>query len=409
MNRRILERRFLAPKLSSFLQSPNPRLSSGSSSCCCRNTHNTAPQHKQRFFATSCLEQPRPSHFLDVSPLAETLRSQVRIYTQQHKVKLLGILATTNDEERIDAELYSKSISETFQEDRIEYELWRCAANAPAIQSLIHQANADNTIDGILVYYPIPKYATVNSSSAKGPYKNRLEGVYYKSHDDYFRDMVIPTKDVEGLGGTRWLSHSKHHIASVPGTLSPPPATSISTASTSLSPPIVQPCTAKSVHTILDYYHNPKTGTNSLPWLGQTVSIINRSEIMGRPLAIMLASCGATVYSIDEKTTLKFRPQGSRVQRYTDLSLEQCVAQSNVIVTGVPHEAFCISTECIAPGTTVVNVSNYLNVDEECLMDRTDIQYIPHVGKVTVAVLEQNLVRLHQLHHGMQTHDTSSL
>ena len=36
---------------------------------------------------------------------------------------------------------------------------------------------------------------------------------------------------------------------------------------------------------------------------GKSVTVINRSEIVGRPLAAMLANDGADVYSVDMKAT----------------------------------------------------------------------------------------------------------
>jgi hypothetical protein len=35
-------------------------------------------------------------------------------------------------------------------------------------------------------------------------------------------------------------------------------------------------------------------------------------------------------------------------------------------------------------------------VCENTILNRPDVKLIPHVGKVTVAALEQNLIRLHQ-------------
>lgn len=47
-----------------------------------------------------------------------------------------------------------------------------------------------------------------------------------------------------------------------------------------------------------------------------------------------------------------------------------------------------------------MNVSSYKNVDEEALLKIPGVVYIPMVGKVTVAMLERNLVRLFdQFHH----------
>ena len=71
-----------------------------------------------------------------------------------------------------------------------------------------------------------------------------------------------------------------------------------------------------------------------------------------------------------------------------------------MIVTGVPTKAYRLPTEWIQPYSTVVNVASFKNVDEESLLKVPGIVYVPMVGKVTVAMLERNLMRLFdQFHH----------
>ena len=60
----------------------------------------------------------------------------------------------------------------------------------------------------------------------------------------------------------------------------------------------------------------------------------------------------------------------------------------------MPTKAYRLPTEWVQPNTTVINVSNYKNVDETELLKIPGVQYVPLVGKVTVAMLERNLVRL---------------
>lgn len=74
--------------------------------------------------------------------------------------------------------------------------------------------------------------------------------------------------------------------------------------------------------------------------------------------------------------------------------------QSNIVVTGVPTKSYRLPTEWIQPNTTVVNVASFRNVDEESLLKIEGVTYIPMVGKVTVAMLERNLLRLfYNFHH----------
>lgn len=76
-------------------------------------------------------------------------------------------------------------------------------------------------------------------------------------------------------------------------------------------------------------------------------------------------------------------------------TLEKCIRKSSIVISGVPSPDFYIPTEWINPGTTFINVSEYPNVCEDALLEVPGVQYIPQVGKVTIAVLEQNLVELH--------------
>jgi methylenetetrahydrofolate dehydrogenase (NAD+) len=177
------------------------------------------------------------------------------------------------------------------------------------------------------------------------------------------------------------------------------------------------PCTALSVLWILEEYNlqqlppSVSPAIRSLPsyddicsssdsWKNKTVSIVNRSEIMGRPLAAMLARKGATVYSIDIDSILQFRPNG-RLRRCSpaDTTIETCLATSDIVVTGVPDPDYELSLDHIQDNATIVNVSAFPNVCERTLLQtRPDVKYIPQVGKVTVAVLENNLMHLKEMH-----------
>ena len=69
-------------------------------------------------------------------------------------------------------------------------------------------------------------------------------------------------------------------------------------------------------------------------------------------------------------------------------------------MTGVPTKSYRLPTEWIQPNTTVVNVASFKNVDEAELLKIDGVTYVPMVGKVTVAMLERNLMRLYyNFHH----------
>ena len=68
-------------------------------------------------------------------------------------------------------------------------------------------------------------------------------------------------------------------------------------------------------------------------------------------------------------------------------------------MTGVQTKNYRLPTEWIQPNTTVANVASFKNVDEESLLKVPGVVYVPLVGKVTVAMLERNLMRLYEQFH----------
>ena len=60
------------------------------------------------------------------------------------------------------------------------------------------------------------------------------------------------------------------------------------------------------------------------------MTIINRSEIVGRPLAAMLANDGATIYSVDVDSIFLFK-RGAL--RKTESTPEEAVKRSDVVIT----------------------------------------------------------------------------
>jgi methylenetetrahydrofolate dehydrogenase (NAD+) len=133
---------------------------------------------------------------------------------------------------------------------------------------------------------------------------------------------------------------------------------------------------------------------------GQIVTIINRSEIVGRPLAAMLANDGAQVYSVDVDSIYLLLGSAGRMHACdpTD-TVESCIRKSTIIVTGVPSKSYRLPIEWIQPNTAVINVSSYKNVHELALATIPGVVYAPMVGKVTVAMLERNLMRLYHNFH----------
>ena len=129
------------------------------------------------------------------------------------------------------------------------------------IEQAILNANTDNNVDGIIVYYPI----------------------FGTRQDQYLQQIVDVTKDVEGLSH-RYIFNMYQNIRFLDGEAKRQKS--------------ILPCTPLANIKILEYLNIYNT---ILPYgnrlFGHTICVVNRSEVVGRPLAALLANDGACVYS----------------------------------------------------------------------------------------------------------------
>ena len=175
----------------------------------------------------------------------------------------------------------------------------------------------------------------------------------------------------------------------------------------------IYPCTALAVYKVLESFHHTQSiddddniANDRRKLFDNTiVTIINRSEVLGLPLATMLSNQGATVYSINIDSILQFSPDGKVKREHFSTTLKECIQKSSIIVSGVPSHTFQVPTEWIQKYTTVINVAAETNFDEDTICNEERcITYVPHVGRVTVAALEYNLMSLHQNYHSKSKH-----
>lgn len=91
---------------------------------------------------------------------------------------------------------------------------------------------------------------------------------------------------------------------------------------------------------------------------------MNRSEVVGRPLAALLANDGACVYSVDVTGVQKFtRGEGlkKRTHEVVDLegwSIKDVAPLCDVVITGVPGEKYKFDTGLLREGAVCVNFSS---------------------------------------------------
>lgn len=366
------------------------------------------------------------------APYQDAIKEAIQTRIQQGKPrpKLVGILATPSPPSVAYAEWTRKACEAV----GIEFEIWKTwddsvevkeedhKGSAPDfdleadVEDLIIAANADDKVHGIMVYYPI----------------------FFGRQDTYLQQIVDPRKDVEGLHfsycwnmyhNVRWISPAK--LGNAPGTTRELPeerATREAHDGEQVPPGMAKsilPCTPLAMVKCLEAVG---VYDRDLPYgdrlYGKTITVINRSEVVGRPLAALLSNDGAKVYSIDIDSIQEFNkraaesstaeePQGRarsemvkqaraqntasqlrphHVVRNCSMSAEECIRASDVVIAGVPSANYKVETEWIKPGAVCVNFSSEKNFKPD-VRTRASM-YLPAIGKTTIAMLQRNLLRL---------------
>ena len=205
--------------------------------------------------------------------------------------------------------------------------------------NLIESLNEDDDVDGILVQLPLPAGIS----------------------EEHVLEKISAEKDVDGfspLSMGRLLAGYHDNV----------------------------PCTPKGIMRMLEYYE--------IPIKGQDVVIIGRSNIVGRPLSILMSEKGAdgTVTLCHSKTR--------DIKKYT--------SSADIVVVAVGSPGF-LTSDMVKDGCTIIDVGitrvkdeskkkGYRvvgDVDMESFRDR-DVKLSPvpgGVGVMTVAMLMENTIR----------------
>ena len=199
------------------------------------------------------------------------------------------------------------------------------------MNSLVDLLNNDNMVHGILIQLPLPKQLDEFSTTSR----------------------ISPLKDVDGL--------------------TPYNAGLLSTGRA-----ILKPCTPSGIMKMLDYYKIDLTGKNAV--------VINRSNLVGKPLYHMLLEKNATVTTCHSKTK----------------NLKEHCQKADIIITAIGDRAkFVLTADMIKDGAIVIDVGISRNNGK--LVGDTDYDEIIKkasyatpvpggVGPMTVAMLLKNTV-----------------
>jgi methylenetetrahydrofolate dehydrogenase (NADP+)/methenyltetrahydrofolate cyclohydrolase len=226
-------------------------------------------------------------------------------------------------------------------------------------EAAVAEANADPRVHGILVYYP----------------------VFGTEQDVYVRELVDPSKDVEGLSSfwARCLYANRRFLDD---------------AKTKKA---ILPCTPLAILKLLDEAGASNVGAPR-PLAGVRAAVFNRSEVVGRPLASMMANDGAEVISFDLDGAQRFAPapeEGAHTVEESSIDRAAALASADVVITGVPSRAFAlVRAEEIRDGAVCLNFSTLKNFDEGVLGKAR--VFVPRVGPMTVTMAVRNAVRLYR-------------
>lgn len=269
---------------------------------------------------------------LDGKKLAEKIIEQIKseVSTYGKKPKLAVILVGNNPA----SEIYVKNKQKKAQElgfDSIVIPLPEDISEENLLEH-IFILNEDTNINAILVQLPLPKHIN----------KQKI------------LEAIEPLKDVDGF-----TSYNFGHIALG-------------------YKPYVYPCTPKGVIRILDEY--------SIALEGKNVIVIGRSNIVGKPLSLMLQNRNATVTMAHSKTK----------------NLKELCKTADIIISavGIPQ---LITTDFVKENCTIIDVG--INRTEQGLKGdvafdevTSKVEYITPVpggvGPMTIAMLMENTFEL---------------
>lgn len=223
------------------------------------------------------------------------------------------------------------------------------------LERAIQLANEQPDVDGIIIYYP----------------------VFGVEQDNYIKDQIDPCKDVEGLN-TYWLRklyqndrYDEHGNKAI------------------------LPCTPLAVLKLLDTA-GEMAGTPR-PLEGRKVAIFNRSEVVGRPLASMMANDGAHVFSFDIYGVVEF---GAHSMVESSISRADALRAADVVITGVPSKEFpLVSADEISAEACCINFSTIKNFAKDAT-EKARV-FIPRVGPMTVTMALRNTARLCRSYHAV--------
>ena len=274
---------------------------------------------------------------LEGKPIAEKIKEEIKQQVQSLKNK--PVLSSVMVGDNAGAEAYVKSQQKSAQNLGIEYQFHKLAQGTSESQLIdfIQKLNLDKSVNGIIIQMPLPPQ------------------IDYKKISQF----ILPEKDVEGMHP---VNIGKIVFAKAK----------------------ILPCTPAAVMELLK-----ETGADLY---GKEVVVVGHSEIVGKPLALLLLDKFATVTVCHIGT--------SKAQK-----LEEHVRKAEVLIVAV-GKAGLIKGDWIKEGAIVIDVGinrvgDKIVGDVEFETAEKKASYITPVpggvGPLTVTMLMRNLVEATKL------------
>jgi 5,10-methylene-tetrahydrofolate dehydrogenase/methenyl tetrahydrofolate cyclohydrolase len=285
------------------------------------------------------------------APFLEQIRAEVAALGSP--VRLVGLLGTDDRASQV----YSQYSQQGCERVGIRYEQRRLEAED--VSRTIFDLNDDPAVHGVMVYYPI----------------------FGGARDRSLQNEVRPEKDVEGLHAS-WSGRLYHDVRTV---------------DLEGKKKAILPCTPLGIIKALEHLgvYRPERGPRQQAQ-GLVAAIFNRSEVVGRPLAAMMAHDGAKVYSFDIDGAALYEGMKSTA---SDIDRRTALSEADIVITGVPTREFPqLRAAELREGATCINFSHVNNLHED-VVDRAK-HVVFRTGPITVAMLLRNIVRLYGNFHG---------
>ncbi len=232
-----------------------------------------------------------PARLLDGSAVAQTIRAELRPGVEQFTARAgrppgLGLVLVGDNPS---SELYVTSKLKSAGETGLRADIERLPATAslPSVLDVVARLNRSDAHDGILVQSPLP--------DALGPHAERA--VF---------DAVSPDKDVDGLHplNVGRLVQGRAHLVA---------------------------CTPSGVIELLE--------RSGIVIAGARAVVVGRSDIVGKPMALLLLQRHATVTVCHSKTR----------------DLTAVTREADILIAALGRPAF-LTTDFVKPGATVIDV-----------------------------------------------------